>query len=88
MFIIAKVLILVGLFRLLSETDKPFVCSGLYGAAVLLLGLAAGSSASALLLSTLIALAVSSLYFWALSKLDGTLFWWPVMIVGLAMIMF
>jgi hypothetical protein len=36
--VIVKVLILVGLVRLLGTTDSPGLCTGIYAAAVITLG--------------------------------------------------
>ncbi|MHB9025663.1 MAG: hypothetical protein ACYC7E_16080 [Armatimonadota bacterium] len=88
MFIIVKVFILVGLFRLLNVTEKPLLCSGIYGTLVFLFALMSGVGLLAAFISSAIAYGLSSLYFWALYKLDETIWWWPVMIVGLAIIFF
>ena len=37
--IIYKFLLLVSLVRVLIATDKPFLCSGIYGGVVFLVGL-------------------------------------------------
>lgn len=81
-----RCLLLAGLIRLLIATDKPFLCSGIYAAAVFLLGLAFGRSFSHVLLGTGISFLLASVYFWLLDRLDASsqVLWWIVAIGGFA----
>lgn len=79
-----KILFLAGLVRLLLVTDKPFLCSGLYTAAVIVFELVFGASFPRLAVVGVVTLAVSSLYFWLLHRLDSSsALWWLVAIVGI-----
>ena len=88
MFLIVKMLVLVGLFRLLSATESPFLCSGIYGTMVLFMGLMNGANFFLTLLIAAIAFGLASLYYWLMTITDEGPFYWPVLIVGLAIIVF
>jgi hypothetical protein len=81
---VIKILILVGLIRLLLATSRPFLCSGIYtviafGAS---LALERGFMVSAIVAG--IAFATSSLYFWLLNKFeDSGVIFFIILIVGL-----
>ncbi len=81
--IFIRIVVLIALIQILSQTGKPFVCSGIYAAAAILGALFTGSGFVAALIGGAIAFVFSSLYFWALDRLDGTPWWWVVAIVGL-----
>ena len=78
-----KIILLVALIRLLIVTDKPLLCSGIYTAAVVLLSLAFRGPSLVILIAAPLAFAFSTLYFWLLSKLDDSLWWWVVLVLGL-----
>lgn len=72
---------------MLVETDKPFLCSGLYAAVILFFGWITGPFLPALI-SGAIRFLLASIYFWVLNKLDGYYFvWWIVALVGLSLIL-
>ncbi len=79
---IFRVLLLVGLIRLLIETNKPFLCSGIYAAAVTLFALIIGRGIGALVAGVW-AFLLSSVYFWLLDRFDGGILFWIILIVGL-----
>jgi 4-amino-4-deoxy-L-arabinose transferase-like glycosyltransferase len=82
---IIKGLILAALIRLLIATDKPFLCSGLYASMVFVLGLVGGSKFVIVVISAGIAFGLASLYFWLLDRVEaGTIWWWVIALVGLA----
>ena len=83
---VIKCLILAALIRLLIATDKPFLCSGLYGGIAFVLGLAFGNPFLPVLIHASIAFVLASIYFWLLDRLDGQseAAWWAVTIVGIA----
>jgi hypothetical protein len=88
---IIKGLILAALVRLLIATDKPLLCASLYGFVVFAFGFLSIQTGQAtymgLLVSTAIALGLSSLYFILLSKSEGGA-WWVVFILGILVFMF
>jgi hypothetical protein len=79
---IFRILLLVGLIRLLIETNKPFLCSGIYAATVTVFSLISGHGIGALAAGVW-AFLLSSIYFWLLDRLDGSILFWIVMILGL-----
>lgn len=81
--IIFRIMILVGLIRLLIETNKPFLCSGIYAAAAAIGALISGHGLTGFAIAGALGFATSSLYFWLLNYLDGSFLWWIVMVLGL-----
>ena len=79
-----KIILLTALIRLLTATNKPFLCSGIYAAVALLFGLVFGGSVTGALVSAMIGFLLASLYFWALDRIDsGSLVWWLVALGGI-----
>ena len=83
MFLSLKIVALVFLIRLLLTTDQPFLCSGVYAAAYLFLGLALGTALPLILLGTALAFALISQYFWLLYRFDSGILWWVICIGGI-----
>lgn len=82
--IILKVFLVIALIKILMITDQPFLCSGLYAGLVLLLALAFGNAMQVALLAALIGFVLASIYFWLLSRFEGSgLLWWVILIAGL-----
>ena len=80
---ILKILVLIGLIRLLVVTSKPFLCSGLYACVMFFFGLFIGLSFGPVLIASLISFGAASLYFWLLDKFEGQPgLWWTILIVG------
>lgn len=87
--IVFKILFLASLIKILIQTDKPFVCSGTYTAALFIFGylfnvMAGQTPFVEHLLTTGLAFALSSIYFWLLYRIGDGLLWWGVMVLGLA----
>jgi len=83
-FVTINILLLVGLIKLLIESEKPFLCSGLYVAAHFVFGMIRELPFSELLLGSGILFALASLYFWLLYRIEmGTARWWVVIVAGL-----
>ena len=83
MAFILQIAVLIGLIKLLIETEKPLLCAGIYAGLTLLLGAIFGAPIIALLISTAIAFGYSFGWFWLLVRVgEGTL-WWVVLIGGL-----
>lgn len=81
---ILKIFLIVALIKLLTATDKPFLCSGIYAVGTLLFGLAFGYPFSVVLIAGLLGFVLASLYFWLLSRFeDSGMVWWLIMIGGL-----
>lgn len=67
-----KLVILVALIKLLQATNQPLLCSGLYALVVFVFGLAWGGSFLAVLIGSVIAFGLASLYFWLLDTTEGS----------------
>lgn len=78
-----KILILIGLVKLLTITDKPFQCAIIYTVIQFLFGLMLGHSFFLMLIVSVIGLSLSSLYFWLLWKTADTTIWLIIAIGGL-----
>lgn len=79
-----RVLLLVGLIRLLIETNKPLVCAEIYAAAAALGALMSGRGVAGALIAAGFGLVLSGLYFWLLDRFDGSFLWWVILVAGLA----
>lgn len=82
---IIRVLILVGLVRLLLVSQKPLLCTGIYTACIALFTLI-GSSApfGSLLLAIIMQGALAHLYFWLLHRFEDEFWFWVILVGGLA----
>ena len=86
--LLIKILLIIGLIKLLMVTNKPFMCAGIYGVAVFIFGLAFGITINHLLISTTIGFALAAGYFWLLDYMDGMeIFWWVVTAIGLMIVL-
>jgi hypothetical protein len=82
--VILKIIVLVGLIRLLVATEKPILCSGIYTGIAFFFGLIMGNPFWSVLFSSAIGFALASLYFWLLDQIQDGALWWIVLIGGLA----
>jgi hypothetical protein len=83
MILIVKVVILVGLIKLLLATEKPVLCAGIYGAGVALLMLGFGIPFGFVYLRAGGAFILAWLYFAGLNATEGTKLFWVILIGGL-----
>jgi hypothetical protein len=81
--ILIRPLVLIGLIQILIQTNKPFLCSGIYAAIATLFGLVLGSGFVGAVVGGGIAFVMSSLYFWLLDRFDGSFWWWIIAVGGL-----
>ena len=79
---IFRILILVALIRLLIETNKPFLCSGIYAGLVTVIALISGRGSGAVV-AGIWAFLLSSAYFWLLDRFEESIMFWIIMIAGL-----
>ncbi len=78
-----KLLVLIGLVRLLIVTHKPLLCSSIYAVLVVLGNLFfGGSQVDAALVFGLIGFVTSTIYFWLLTRFDGSFIWWIILVAG------
>jgi hypothetical protein len=77
-----RILVLIGMIRLLIATDRPDLCAGIYGSVTLAGALLSGESLPSALVAGLFAFVLSGLYFWLLKRFDSGIFWWVVLVAG------
>lgn len=82
--ILIRPLVLIALIQILIQTNKPFLCSGIYGAIAALFALFLGHGFSGAIIGGGVAFLLSSIYFWLLERFDGSFWWWSIAIGGLA----
>ena len=82
--IFIKIIILIGLIKLLYETKKPFLCSAIYAICqIFILSLLPESEFSLILISSVFSFFLASIYFWLLNKFEeADLIYWIVLIIG------
>lgn len=80
--IFIRAMVLVALIQILIQTDKPFLCSGIYAAGATVGGLSTGHGIIAMAVAGVIAFALSSLFFWFPDRFDGSFLQWIIMILG------
>lgn len=84
MLVIANIVILIGLVKLLVETEKPFVCAGIFTVIRFLFALGFGCGLVAALGVAAVACALACMYFWLLDRFQGAgVVWWLILIAGL-----
>jgi len=84
MLILVKVLLLASLVKLLLEIDKPLACAIIYVSLGASLRLLVGWDLLPLLIATGIAFALAWLYFWLLYRTQGSVWFWIILVGGLA----
>ena len=86
--ILFKLGLIVVLIKLLLVTNKPVLCASIYATGHAILGSAICLAVSAPLLPVLtmssIAFVLALVYFWLLDRFEETMFFWLIMIGGLA----
>jgi len=80
---IVKILVLVGLIKLLLVTEKPMLCAGIYTGVAFLFSLLVGKPFLAVLIGSAIGFGLALLYFWLLNRFRDTGIFWVVLILGL-----
>ena len=76
--------ILIACIKLLEETNRPFLCAGIYTGVWALLGLFFGTPWLALLTSSAITFAYTAAYFWLLDRFEySRALWWTILLIGL-----
>jgi hypothetical protein len=80
--LIFRIVILLGLVRLLIVSGKPLWCSSIYAALVVGGGLFFSGSIMNSLVEGGIAFALATCYFWLLRRFDNSFIWWGIFILG------
>lgn len=81
--LIVKILLLVGLLKVLYETQQPLLCAGIYSAVGFAFGLVFGVPLMLAAIVAVIGFALASLYFWLLTTFDDGVLHWVILIGGL-----
>ena len=76
-------MIVGGVFAMLQISEAPLFCAVIYAMASSWMGFCYGVSGFELLISALIGLIVTYIYFKLLVESKQTPFWWPILIIGL-----
>jgi hypothetical protein len=79
-----KVIILIGLIKLLVETNKPILCASIYAAVVLIFSMCFSVALIPVLIATGISFVLALIYFWLLNYfVDSILIFWVILVLGL-----
>jgi hypothetical protein len=81
---IVKILILLGLVKILRISQSVVLCSVIYGIVALIFTFIAKGNFGQALLGGIIGGALSFVYFWLLYKTEDSWFWWLILIGGVA----
>lgn len=80
---IPKVILLIGLLKLLDVSGKPLLYSGIYAGIVFCLGLFFGAPFLSVLMSTGIVFGLSTAYFFLLNHFSESGYYWVILVIGL-----
>lgn len=78
-----NIILLAALIKVLQVTDNPILCAGIYAVFIFFIALFNSQTFGAIIITSIVAFLSAWLYFWLLSKLEGSFLWWIVLIVGL-----
>jgi hypothetical protein len=85
MFIIYRLLVLVGLIKLLLVTRKPFLCSGIYAVLTLGASIVSDLSFELVIVITAVRFTFATLYMWLLDRYENSgIVWWLILVGGIA----
>jgi hypothetical protein len=79
--VIFRIMLLVGLVRLLIVSNKPLLCSGIYATIATAGALISGAGIAAFAAGG-IAFLLSSAYFWLLNRFEDSILFWIIMVAG------
>lgn len=76
------VILIAALVRALIVVEKPLICSGIYAAGHLAIGVMFKVPVTDALIQSGLALGAASIYFWLLHRFDKGLLWWLILPAG------
>ena len=83
MIYIIKILLLIGLIKLLFETNKPLLCASIYVGIGIIIDFVSGTRIGSLLIAGVISFILAAVYFWLLDRFQGSgLVYYVIMVVG------
>lgn len=83
---IIRIIIQIGLLRLLIVKKKPLLCSSIYTFYAFIILLIKGHFDFGITIVCMIVFGCASFYFWLLNRFDyyeNTLLWWAIALAGL-----
>lgn len=87
MLIFIRIPFIIGLMYLFIHTKNAILCAAIWGIATFVLAMLLHSGFSwGILLVGVISFLIAMGIFALLDHLDGTAWWWPIMFVGLAVL--
>jgi len=87
LFLLSKIIFILGLIRWLDEIEDPLVCAGIYTGAAFVVNLLFGFSFGTLLFLTVVRFGLATMYFHALHYLSGGPIYWLVAVVGFVIVL-
>jgi hypothetical protein len=84
MEMVLHVAFLICLVKLLVETEKPFLCAVIYVALKIAIMFMFSQSLLYVVVAVPVSFGLAWLYFWLLNRFFGSVWFWVVMIGGLA----
>jgi len=84
MLTIANIIIFLALIKILGQTNNPLYPALIYAVSRFFFGLIIKGEFIPALFGALISFVLTLIYFWLLKKTDGSIFWWVILILGLA----
>ena len=87
--LLIKVVIITGLIKIALIWSDHWIPAGIYAGIVFLSGLFLGHPFFGVLISTVISFALAAVYFWLLTKFEGSGFiFWLILVIGLVIVFF
>lgn len=77
-----KILVLLGLIKLLDSTENPYLCAGIYAFVAAIFAGMVSTEASQVLIAAIVGFLLSFVYFWLLIKTKFSWVWWVIMVGG------
>lgn len=84
MLLFVNLLVLFATLKLLEQTNKPLQPAIVYSIARFIFGLMFSGDLMMTIIATLISFVLAYVYFWLLNKTSGSILWWLILILGLA----
>lgn len=83
LILFVKVMVLIGVLRLLISWEKPVACAGIYTGVDVVLNLAGGASGVATAITAAITFVYCFCWFWLLDRVEEGLIWWSIVVGGI-----
>ncbi|UCC78744.1 MAG: hypothetical protein JSW64_10735 [Candidatus Zixiibacteriota bacterium] len=88
-FLIIKAAIIIALIKIALILSDQWIPAGIYAAILFFSGLFMGHPFLSVLISSVIGFALAAIYFWLLTKFEGSGFiFWLILVIGLVIVFF